>query len=75
MIEKAFENLDPKAEKRIKELTDEVERLALLRVSDSEIVFTRQHYEVVQKWFSETMLKKTDKCLSEWLEVRRPYSR
>ena len=75
MIEKAFENLDPKAEKRIKELTDEVERLALLRVSDSEIVFTRQHYEVVQKWFSETMLKKTDKCLSEWLEVRRQYSR
>ena len=75
MIEKAFENLDQKAEKRIKELTDEVERLALLRVRDSEIVFTRQHYEVVQKWFSETMLKKTDKCLSEWLEVRRPYSR
>ena len=33
MIEKAFENLDPKAEKRIKELTDEAERLALLHVS------------------------------------------
>ena len=35
MIEKAFENLDPKAEKRIKELTDEVERLALLDVGKS----------------------------------------
>ena len=35
MIEKAFENLDPKAEKRIKELTDEVERLALFNVSGS----------------------------------------
>ncbi len=33
--------------------------------------FTNHHYEVVQKWFSETMLKKTDKCLKEWLEVRR----
>jgi len=37
----------------------------------SDELFTDIHYEVVQKWFSDTMLKKTDKCLKEWLTVKR----
>ena len=52
-------------------IVKENELLHSVSVSDSEIEFTTLHYEVVQKWFSEIMAKTTDKCLNEWLEVRR----
>ena len=51
----------------IEEVQSQLTEYANQSLPTDEDMFTNNHYEVVQKWFSEIATKKTDKNLKDWL--------